>query len=73
MKKQSMMGSSEFELEPQKLEEKINARNEFIENSFNEIEKHINNLTSEYMRAGLGSYDSFRKAIVKKLVIKFQD
>lgn len=67
-KRFSIMGSSEFEFEPQELEEKINKRNKFVSESFEKINSSIDKLAMEYMKEGLGSYNSFKESIIKKLI-----
>ena len=41
MRKQSLMGSSEFEYNPEKLDEKVDNRKSFINNRNNSIQKEL--------------------------------
>ena len=50
MRKQSLMGSSEFEYQPNKLDEKIGRRNNFMNYAIREMQGKLDSLGCNYQR-----------------------
>lgn len=72
MRKTSLMGSSEFEFEPWKLEEKINKREAFYNNAFININNYINAHAKNYQKKGLGCANNFKEEMLKRLIKDFR-
>ena len=68
MRKQSLMGSSEFEYQPNKLDEKIGRRNNFMNYAIREMQGKLDSLGCNYQRNGLGAIENFQKEIIIELL-----
>lgn len=68
MRKQSLMGSSEFEYNPEKLDEKVDNRKSFINNSINSIQKELDEYAKEYCSKGYGTIQNFQRDVISGLL-----
>lgn len=68
MRKQSMMGSSEFELEPRKFEDKIEKRNAYMNYGLREMQEKLDDLGLNYQKCGLGAIENFERNIIRELL-----
>lgn len=68
MRKQSLMGSSEFEYNPEKLDEKVDNRKSFINNSINSIQKELDVYSKEYCIKEYGTIQNFQRDVISGLL-----
>lgn len=66
------MGGGQYEYHPEKLEEDINKRREYLEKEFEDINKRINEGALKYIKAGLGTLEGYKEYILKELVKDFR-
>lgn len=66
------MGGGEYEYHPEKLEEDINKRREYLEKEFEDINNRINEGALKYIKAGLGTLEGYKEYILKELVKDFR-
>ena len=66
------MGGGEFEFSPETLETKVLNRAEYIENAYESISNHLNQLCLEYQKQSLGAFESVKREILKKLVLEMR-
>lgn len=72
MRKPSQMGGGEFEYHPEKLEEKINQRMDYLEKECEIVETFINERALKYMSSSLGTIEGYKEYILKELVKDFR-
>lgn len=68
MRKQSLMGSSEFEYEPEKLEGKIERRKSFTNNRIKSIQRELDQYAKEYSEEGYGAIENFQRDVISGLL-----
>lgn len=73
MKKPSQMGGGEYEYHPEKLEEDINKRMEYLEKECEIVETFINERALKYMSSSLGTIEGYKGYVLRELLIKFKE
>ena len=73
MKKSSQMGGGEYEYHPEKLEEKINKRMDYLEKECEIVETFINERALKYMSSSLGTIEGYKEYILRELVMNFRE
>lgn len=73
MRKPSQMGGGEFEYHPEKLEEKINQRKDYLEKECEIVERFINERALKYMSSSLGTIEGYKGYILRELMMKFRE
>lgn len=66
------MGGGEYEYHPEKLEEDINKRREYLEKEFEDINNRINEGALKYIKESLGTLEGYKEYILKELVKEFR-
>ena len=68
VRKQSLMGSSEFEYEPEKLEKKIEHRKSFTNNRIKSMQRELDQYAKEYSEEGYGAIENFEHEVIATLL-----
>jgi hypothetical protein len=67
----SMMGSSEFEFNPNLLDERINNRESFFNQQLKNIDNYINGVCTEYQKIGLGNFENAKGYLLRELLKRY--
>jgi len=67
------MGGGEYEYHPEKLEEKINKRMDYLEKECEIVETFINERALKYMSSSLGTIEGYKEYILRELVMNFRE
>ena len=68
MRKQSLMGSSEFENNPEKLDEKVDNRKSFINSKIKSMQCELDAYSKEYCSKGYGTIQNFQRDVISGLL-----
>ena len=68
MRKQSLMGSSEFENNPEKLDEKVDNRKIFINSKIKNIQCELDVYSKEYCIKEYGTIENFQRDVISGLL-----
>lgn len=67
----SIMGSSEFEFNPNLLDERINNRELFFNQQLKNINNYINEVCIEYKKRGLGNFENAKGYLLRELLKRY--